>query len=141
MIKETRYSDSPESLPSLRLDKAVAGDTFAQVIYRHLQSGVDVRRYTVERVLKRDVVCRDQKGREKRFNLNFEVHQAFSAEADPQLQEIIQKETLRQLRVRVAEIAGRISQSLGDAIDDELIKALLAYDKRCEARSRPAPSA
>ena len=118
------------STPEVRLEKAEPGDTFTVVQLAPYGIGHVVLRYTVERVLKRDVVCRDAQGREARFNVAKRVSSAFVSDKDPALLAILEDERIRRRKARAADIAERALRKRGADIDDALTEALFAWEKR-----------
>lgn len=118
------------SLPDISLGQAAPGDTFVVIQFNNHGDRREVLRYTVVRVLKRDVVCRDAHGREKRFNIGRVVSYAFRSDDDPGLLKIVESERRRRLMAKAAGIAERAASRGGAHIDDELADALFAYAKR-----------
>lgn len=140
MIEEIRplYGNG---LPQVRLAQAAVGDVFFQVQPMTWGGGVRIARYVVKRVLPSEVICFNDTGPMRRFRRIPPVGEAFANEADPQLQALIQAEQARQLKARASRIAEIAAASHGVAIDDDLLQALLAFERRCEARQGTPPSA
>lgn len=110
------------------------GDKFVKVTYFQYNAGVQsIKPYTVEKVLKRDIVCKTSKGEELRLSVNNNVDQCYLPDS-PFLAEL-RKELKFKNRCKAAYELMSVHLIKNQA-DEELLAAIEAYGERVKAKQQ-----
>lgn len=109
------------------------GDKFVQLSYTNKSKVKSVIPYTVERVLKRDIVCKSQSGHELRFTAKDSVFHCYLLDS-PKVAEA-RKELRHNNRCKAAYDFIVYHLAKGEA-DEELLAAIEAYGERVKAKQQ-----
>lgn len=110
------------------------GDKFIQISYFQYGAGVQsIIPYTVEKVLKRDVVCKSSSGKELRFSVNASVNHCYLPDSPKVVEQ--RKELKNKNRCKAAyELIAK--HLLKNQADEELLAAIEAYGERVKAKQQ-----
>lgn len=111
----------------------VQGDKFVQLSYTNQSKVRSLIPYTVERVLKRDIVCKSQSGHELRFTVNDSVLHCYLPDS-PKVADA-RKELRHNNRCKAAYDLIVYHLVKGEA-DEELLAAIEAYGERVKAKQQ-----
>jgi hypothetical protein len=120
----------------VQFDQAQPGDVFYVAQREGFQGARSIQKWTVARVLKRDIVCMSEAGVEERFNRTRALEAYLSLE-DPEIKMILAHNAWLQRKGLALRALSILELGAGAALDDEITEALAAFLVRHEARQKP----
>ncbi len=132
MIEQIQFSNALV-IPCISIIDAEPGDEFV-IARRHnkFDSELHIIPLVVERVLKRDVICKTSEAKEMRFDKNKEISNAYVMDSE-ELAMFKAKQSKNDLTSKAWIIATRMKQydlNADDPKDWELIKQLIDFHER-----------
>lgn len=119
---------------TLIASKLAQGDKFVQIYFFPYGAGIQsIVPYTVEKVLKRDIICKSQSGKEMRLTVNNHISSCYSPDS-PKVAEY-RKELKHKNRCKAAY--DLMTEHLAkNQADEELLAAIEAYGERVKAKQQ-----
>ncbi len=119
---------------TLIASKLAQGDKFVQIYFFPYGAGIQsIVPYTVEKVLKRDIICKSQSGKEMRLTVNNLVSSCYSPDS-PKVAKF--RKDLRHKNRCQAAYNLMTEHLVENKADEELLAAIEAYAERVKAKQQ-----
>lgn len=133
MIKFHENNDNEIFYKNIMLASHLAvNDHFVKAVFHRINGCLNsLTPYTVKKILKRDVVCESDSGKELRFSINSVVYDCFLPDSED-LNNLLKEDEHRKRRLKCLLFLEK--HTFNRHIDDEFMDAIEAYEERVNAK-------